>query len=110
MKKNETVREILEWLGAKLLTTESNVDIEISHAMAAEIVAILSSLPAGKAGRPKQWTAATEIRAVLSLLDGTPVNVLAREIAAETGQLERSAERRLRAMKQSRRYTNWRRG
>ena len=60
MKKNETVREILEWLGAKLLMTEPNADIEISHAMAADIVAILSSLPAGKAGRPKQWTAETE--------------------------------------------------
>ena len=75
--------------------------------MAAEIVAILSSLPEGKAGRPKLWTYETEIRAIFGMLDGTPVNVVAREIAEETGQPERSARRRLRALKNSRRFKIW---
>ena len=50
------MRQLLEYFGMLLLTTEPQNDIEISHAMAAEIVAILSSLPEGKRGRPKQWT------------------------------------------------------
>ena len=69
--------------------------------MAAEIVAILSSLPEGKAGRPKQWTAETEIHAIFGMLNGVPVKQLARDIAKETGQPMTSAERRLRALKKS---------
>ena len=38
------------------------------------------------------------------MLDDTPINALAREIAKETGQPKRSAERRLRALKNSRRF------
>jgi hypothetical protein len=103
----ESLRQLLEWLGALMRTTEAQDKIEISHAAAAEIVAILSSLPAGKAGRPKLWTFEIEISAIFKMLDGTPINVLAREIAKETGQLEPSARRRLRALKNSRRFKNW---
>jgi hypothetical protein len=106
----ENLRQVLEWLGAQLLMIEPHDKIEISHVMAKEIVAILSSLPPGKAGRPKQWTHETEIRAVLRMVDGTPVKQLAREIAKETGQPKTSAERRLRALKKSPRFTNWKRG
>ena len=106
----EKLRQVLECLGAQLLMTEQPDNIEISRAMATEIVAILSSLPAGKAGLPKQWTFETQLRAVLRMIDGTSVNQLAREIAQETGQPKTSAERRLRALKKSPRFTNWERG
>ena len=102
----ENVRQLLELLGALLLMTDGSDKIEIPHAMAAEIVAILSALPEGKAGRPKQWTDETEIRAIFRMLDGAPVNAVAREIAEETGQPESSAGRRLRALKNSRRFKN----
>ena len=92
-----------------MLFTEPPDKIEISHSAAAEIVAILSSLPAGKAGRPKLWTLDTEIRAIFSMLDGTPVNALAREIAKETRQPKLSAHRRLRELKKSSHFKNWRR-
>ena len=98
---------MLDWLGAQLLMTEPQDKIEISHAMAAEIVAILSSLPAGRAGVPKLWTPETQLRAIFRMLDGTPINAVAREIAEETGQPKRSAERRLRALKNSRRFKIW---
>ena len=106
----EKLRQLLEFLGALVHTTEPQDTIEISHSMATEIIAILSSLPRGKAGRPKLWTYETEIVAVLRMLDGAPVNALAREIAEETGQPKRSAERRLRALKNSRRFKIWTRG
>jgi hypothetical protein len=106
----EKLRQLLEFLGALVQTTDPRDNIEISHSMAAEIVAILSSLPEGKAGRPKQWTYKTEITAVLDMLGGKPVKKLAREIAEETGQPKTSAERRLRALKKSPRFTNWKGG
>ena len=103
----EKLRQLLEWLGALVQTTDPQDKIEISHSFAAEIVTILSSLPEGKAGRPKLWTYETEIRAILRMLDDTSINALAREIAKETGQPKRSAERRLRALKNSRRFKIW---
>jgi hypothetical protein len=105
----EKLRQLLEWLGALVQTTDLQDKIEISHSFAAEIVAILSSLPEGRAGRPKLWTYETEIRAILRMLDGAKVKALAREIAEETGQLETSAERRLWALKDSRRFKIWQR-
>jgi hypothetical protein len=105
----ENLRDLLVWLGATMLTTEPHDKITIPNSAAAEIVAILSSLPPGKAGRPKQWSLKTEIRAIFSLLSGTPVNFLAREIAKETGQPEPSARRRLQELKKSSQFKNWRR-
>jgi hypothetical protein len=112
MKKiidEEKLRQLLEWLGALMLFTDRRDNIEISHQVAAEIVAVLSSLPEGKAGRPKAWTYDTEILAVFDMLWGTPLNALAKEIAKKTGQPEPSARRRLQELKKSRRFTNWRR-
>jgi hypothetical protein len=103
----EKLRQLLEWLGAQLLTTDPQYNIELSHAAVAQIVAILSSLPEGKRKRPKQWTHEIEIRAIFDMLNGKAVDVLAGEIAAETGQNVRSAERRLWALKDSRRFKIW---
>ena len=103
----ENLRDLLVWLGAAVLNTEPHDKIEIPHSAAAEIVAILSSLPPGKAGRPKQWSLETEISAIFSLLRGTPVNVLAREIAEETGQPENSARRRVQQLKNSSHFKSW---
>ena len=105
--KDEKLRSLVDLLGAFLLTTEPPDQIEIPRAAAAEIVAILSSLPAGKVGRPKKWTAETEICAIFGMLGDVPVNKLARQIAKETGQPMRSAQRRLRALKKSPQFTNW---
>jgi hypothetical protein len=103
----EKLRQLLEVLGALVQTTDPKDEITISHAFAADIVAVLSALPEGKKGRPKQWTYETEIRAILRMLDDAHVNALAREIAKETGQRVNSAERRLRALKKSPRFKNW---
>ena len=103
----ENLRDLLVWLRATMLNTDPQDKIEIPHSAAAEIVAVLSSLPPGKAGRPKQWSLETEIRAIFSLLDGTPVKALAREIAKETGQPELSARRRLQELKKSSHFKNW---
>ena len=104
---DEKLREHLDWLGVTLLMTEPDDQITIPYWVVGEIVAALSSTPAGKAGRPKCWTAEIESRAILRLLDGRPVNALAREIAKETGQSESSARRRLRQLKKSSRFKNW---
>ena len=90
--------------------TEPQDKIEISHSMAAEIVAILSSLPAGKAGLPKLWTYETQLRAIFACSTARRSTTVAREIAEETGQPKGSAERRLRALKNSTRFKNWTRG
>ena len=103
----ENLRDLLVWLRATMLNTDPQDNIEIPHSAAAEIVAVLSSLPPGKAGRPRQWSLETEIRAIFSLLDGTPVKALAREIAKETGQPELSARRRLQELKKSSHFKNW---
>jgi hypothetical protein len=104
----ENLRDLLVWLGATMLYTDPQDKIEIPHSAAAEIVAILSSLRPGKAGRPKQWSLDTEIRAIFSLLDGTPVKALAKKIAKETRQPESSARRRLQELKKSSHFKNWR--
>ena len=98
--------------------------------MVGEIVAILSSTPAGKAGRqkpwtaeivsraifhlpkagrPKPWTAEIEIRAIFRMLNGRPVNELAREIAKETGQPSPAPAAGCGQLKKSSRFKNWRR-
>lgn len=105
----ENLRDLLVWLGATMLNTEPHDKITIPHSAAAEIVAVLSSLPPGKAGRPKRWSLEIEIHAIFSLLRGTRVNVLAREIAKATGQPESSARRRLQELKKSSQFKNWRR-
>lgn len=105
----EDLRDLLVWLGATMLFTEQPNKIEIPRSAAAKIVAILSSLPPGKAGRPKLWSLETEIGAIFSLLDGRPVKALAREIAKDTGQPERSALRRLQQLKNSSHFKAWRR-
>ena len=105
----ENLRDLLVWLRATMLNTGPPDKIEIPHSAAAEIVAVLSSLPLGKAGRPKLWSLDTEIRAIFSLLDGKSVKALAREIAKETRQPEPSARRRLQELKKSRHFENWRR-
>ena len=105
----EELRRLLEVLGAQVRTTDPKDEITISHAFAASIVAVLSALPEGKKGRPKQWTYETEIDAIFRMLGGAKVNALAREIAKETDQPVTSAVRRLRALKKSRRFTIWKR-
>ena len=105
----ENLRHLLVWLRATMLNTDPQDKIEIPRSAAAEIVAILSSLPPGKAGRPKQWSLETEIHAIFSLLDGKSVKALAREIAKETRQPELSARRRLQELKNSSHFKNWRR-
>ena len=104
---DEELRQILEWLGMQLLMTDTNEKIKITYPMAAKIVAFLSASRAGKAGRPKEWKDETQIRAVFDMLNGAEVNELAREIAKETGQNARSADRRLRALKKTPRFKNW---
>ena len=102
-------RDLLIWLGATLLFTEPDDDkIEIPRSAAAEIVAILSSLPPGKVSRPKLRSLETEMHAIFSLLNGTKVNALAREIAKDTGQPKSSARRRLQQLKNSSQFKAWR--
>lgn len=109
MKKHdpEHVRELLEWLGSRLLYDEQDRPIELSRRVVEAIVAILSSLPAGRKGRPKQWDYNTEITAIFDMLGGKPVNDVAHEITERTGQSEASAQRRLWELRKTRRFTNW---
>ena len=104
----ESLRDLLVWLHVAMRNTDPHDKIEITHSAAAEIVAILSSLPEGKAGRPKQWSLETEIRAIFSLLDGRSVEALAKEIAKDTGQPKSSARRRLQQLKNSSQFKAWR--
>jgi len=103
-------REIAEYLSALLLTSDASENIELSRSTVAQIVSFVGATPEGRTELPKEWTHETEVRAIFDMLHDKPINVLAREIAAETGQLESSADRRLRALKKSKRFTDWRRG
>jgi hypothetical protein len=99
----EKLHQLQERLSMLVLTTDPGDDIVISHSMA---VTMLSSLP--KAG-PKLWTPETKSTAILRMLDGVPINELAREISEKTGQPELSARRRLRSLKNSRQFKEWQR-
>jgi hypothetical protein len=106
----EKIREIMNWLNAALAMTESQDNIEISRSMATDIVAILNGLPAGKFRRPKLWTPQIELFAILDMLDGTPVDQVARAIHELTGQAEDTADRRLNELKNMAWFKSWKRG
>jgi hypothetical protein len=106
---NKDLHRLVDWLTLKVQMTEQPDDIAIPHQTAKEIVAALRATPAYKAGRPKCWSEDLEHLAIFRMLDGQPVNELAREIAAKTGQNEASARRRLRQLKASSRFRDWRR-
>jgi hypothetical protein len=86
----------------RLARWESDETVRIPVVLADAIAALLFSLPRlGKTGRKKIWSADIENRALRGLLDGRPVNALAREISQETGQPMTSIRRRLQEMKNS---------
>ena len=105
----ESLRDLLVWLHVAMRNTDPHDKIEITHSAAAEIVAILSSLPPGKVSRPKLRSLETEMHAIFSLLNGTKVNALAREIAKKSGQPKDSVRRRLQELKKSSHFKNWQR-
>jgi len=82
--------------------------IRVPAPLADMITAALLSVPQ-KRRRPKLWSRAIEARAFGGLLEGEPINALAREIAAATGQSLPTARRRLQQMKINRQIEEMRR-
>ena len=97
-----TLINILEGAGAVASRPASDEPCDwftIPSTAADALLDILHALPNATPGRPKGWTHSIELHAVIGLLYDRPVMLIAREIAAMTGQSVPTARRRLQEMK-----------
>ena len=103
----DRVRSLVGWLTIRLINNEPDQSIELSHDVVREIVDILGALPEAKVAQPKEWTHEIEAEAILDMLGGKSVSATARWIAEQTNQDVGTADRRLRELRKSPKFTDW---